>query len=912
MAIERDEFDGLCSPYLGNTGLNVNPNSNSNSTASANTGSVTTKKKRRKPIKTCTFCRRRKLRCDQQKPMCSTCVARGLPECVYMESSSKPRMMASHHDVVDSKGSVANTKLLLKVNELERQLRDVANRIGSGSGSGDSNSGDTPQGGTESLVGPSSAFSLSSASPNSTDVRIRAVPQQNELQQQREVQHESQPYSFSDAATSASANPLRKLYVLQSKRNGRKMLYGPTAMRSFLFNGNWELVTRFQQLREKVKLARHEVKKEWGYSMLRENKLIEVPSDSFTTNHTDTSLVRQLIFGLPSYEEIQRCIELFFAKPELYEITEAFDRKKVLNDFKMGFVPGLPSLTSGKRPIINIVPFTKSHYYKIGVILGIVALVRLGVVIPEVLEKFFVFLSGLSTAKTMYVERVQFTLLRYFHRNVHGLSGGDESHEIVLVDSLVCDAISLGLNRNIKVLFQGEDELLGSIDSLEKLWCWVVFLDFSLAFHIGRPVKLTEENIFHEEFFDDDSPGFYGLTKRFLKKIARPIMRSIFNKSTRPDLNKHFQDLLAFTEKEFLPISFYTNRELIYKTPLQETRILGIIFSMLLCLQGLKFFDGSAPNVDSRNSAIKVALVSFSVASNAMARSMEMDKAHFSETNKLGDETPSPYFVEAISMFYPFFIRGISMPYILAYDTLTVFQGGALVLESSDDTLDWDLTTLRAPKSKNLPTIPALLLFYRIFDDLRNAYNIQAKLIRQRCHNLQIILSMEKVQRMVIQEVLEVRTATETTWKSQVLRQDFPSPGKALSPPSMANLENANSNFLGNLDDNRRARKSSSSATASVLPFVQDHSGTPAPEPAIGDVAECEFGTHGTSATAASSTNKDHPAIGGAVEPDMGVFDQEHDIIGMISDDFWESYNSRWAELLNSAEAGNLFSDIDL
>ncbi|GCE97933.1 hypothetical protein ZYGM_004020 [Zygosaccharomyces mellis] len=912
MGVDRNEYDGLCSPYLRNPDLNVDPNSKSNSRASANTGSVINKKKRRKPIKACTFCRRRKLRCDQQKPMCSTCIARGLPECVYVEGSSMPRVRISDQDGVDSKGAAANESLLLKVNELERQLHAVANKIGSGGASGDSNAEDTPPCGTEPFVGRSCDIS-SSGSPNSTNVHVPTVSQQNAQIHQRELRNENRSYTSSNAGSSVSPNPIRKLYVLQSKSNGRKLLYGPTAVRTFLCIGNWELMARFQQLREKVKSARRQVKKKWGYSMLRENKLIEAPLDCFTSNCTDTSIVRQLIFGLPSYEEVQRSLDLFFEKPDLYEITEAFDEKKVLNDFKMSFIPGLPSLITGERPIVNIVPFTKCHYYKIGVILGIVSLVHFGMVIPEVLEKFFVFLSGLSTAKVMYIERVQFTLLRYFHRNVRGLTGGDESHEIVLVDSLVCDAISLGLNRNIKVLFEDDEMLLGNKNSLEKLWCWVVYLDFSLAFHIGRPVKITEENIFHEEFFDDNSEGFYGLTKRFLKKVARPIMRSIFNKSRCPDLNKHCEDLLKFTDKEFLPISFYTNKELINKTPLRETRILSIIFSMLLGLQGLKFFDGFGHVIESRNFAVKISLVSFLVASNMIARSIELDKIHFPQFTKLKNDSFSPYFVETVSMFFPFFIRGVSMPYILAYARLTLFEKGVLVLEDSDSTLDWDLNTLRPPKSDKLPTMPALSLFFRIFDDLHHAYNSQAEAIQKRCHNLQILLSMEKVQRRVIQEVLEIRTATETTWKTQVLRQAFPSPGKVFSPPEISNLESADSTLLGNLEDPSRYGRRSSSMTAGAKPFVHSNSEASCAEQVVGCKNGYEFDTlPANSAPAASSVDKGHPTIGGAVQSDMGVFDQEQDIIGMISGDFWESYNSRWTELLNSVESGSLFSNIDL
>ncbi|BAP70282.1 zinc finger transcription factor YRR1 [Kluyveromyces marxianus] len=42
-------------------------------------------KRRRKLIRSCTFCRKRKLKCDRARPMCTGCRMRGLSECVYTD-----------------------------------------------------------------------------------------------------------------------------------------------------------------------------------------------------------------------------------------------------------------------------------------------------------------------------------------------------------------------------------------------------------------------------------------------------------------------------------------------------------------------------------------------------------------------------------------------------------------------------------------------------------------------------------------------------------------------------------------------------------------------------------------------------------------------------------------------------------
>ena len=41
------------------------------------------KKRRRKTMKTCLFCQKRKLKCDHARPMCQQCSTRKLPECIY-------------------------------------------------------------------------------------------------------------------------------------------------------------------------------------------------------------------------------------------------------------------------------------------------------------------------------------------------------------------------------------------------------------------------------------------------------------------------------------------------------------------------------------------------------------------------------------------------------------------------------------------------------------------------------------------------------------------------------------------------------------------------------------------------------------------------------------------------------------
>lgn len=77
--------------------------------------------KRRKAIKSCTFCRKRKKKCDQKKPMCSNCLSKGLPECIYTDEFS---YQLSTKRLLDS---TPNVQLLKKIQELEQRLKQCEN-----------------------------------------------------------------------------------------------------------------------------------------------------------------------------------------------------------------------------------------------------------------------------------------------------------------------------------------------------------------------------------------------------------------------------------------------------------------------------------------------------------------------------------------------------------------------------------------------------------------------------------------------------------------------------------------------------------------------------------------------------------------------------------------------------------------
>ena len=79
------------------------------------------KGKRRKIIKSCAFCRKRKLKCNQTRPMCQQCLIRKMPQCIYTEEFN---YALSNRDLF---GQVPNVALIQKIENLQTLLKENDN-----------------------------------------------------------------------------------------------------------------------------------------------------------------------------------------------------------------------------------------------------------------------------------------------------------------------------------------------------------------------------------------------------------------------------------------------------------------------------------------------------------------------------------------------------------------------------------------------------------------------------------------------------------------------------------------------------------------------------------------------------------------------------------------------------------------
>lgn len=663
------------------------------------------KRTRRKLIKSCAFCRKRKLRCDQMKPMCSTCTQRGFTTCLYPSYDAKDQICGSESTTMSS----PEDDLRRKIAELENKLKEA---------------------------------------------------------------------HITEDGAERTPNPLRNLYYLQAKASGRNILYGPTATRTYLVKtNNWG----FHEIWQKAKIARNQLKERTGHTMLKENCVVETPLNDITAAHVPVNFIQEACAALPSYETILEMLNHFFEDETLFEINQVLDRQKVMKDFKAAFVAGSALPLTSERPIIDLLPSAKKNYYKVAVILGVLQLVYFRAEVPPKLERLLILLTGLTTAKVMYVERLQMLFLRYHYRATFG-GCPDACHFMIIANCLIQESIQMGLNRPIREVFKGQEAEVGSLESLENLWCWVLFADFDVAFNQGSNLQVFDEQIFDDDFFNDNSKTSCGLLKRFLRTV-RPMVSSIYGKY-KPDLEAHEDAIITFIETELPPIWFLTEAKRVDGFTAVEGKVLCHLLSMMLAFHGLRFLVYNEKTLKLKNGVLLTSMVSFTVCINMLLHAHEQDVKKFPQLVQDSVKELGPYLNRTCSMTTHLLARALSTFYGIVYYKLTLFESGLLIANPHMlEHESCDLRTLRPRPNVHVSLMGALESFRGMFDGLLNDKHFKMNVLRS--HALTIFFTIERVGRVIIDKVLEYRTSAENAWISQFQKEL--SPGEPMEGTLMLN-----------------------------------------------------------------------------------------------------------------------------
>ncbi|CCH61998.1 hypothetical protein TBLA_0G00490 [Henningerozyma blattae CBS 6284] len=678
------------------------------------------RKKRRSTIKSCSFCRRRKLKCDKSKPLCSTCRARNFTECIYSDAINNPE------------------------NDLDRPMSsDVVN-------------GEHP----ELSINPS-VHSLKYQNfqlmPLQQASKLRFVNTQSTGSQYRLCERDTEMLE----SFSGRVNPLRKIYFAQLKENGRSICFGPTSMKCFSHMGGQFLFIGQPNMWNIVKRARKKWKAQHDFSMLRE---LESMEDTYT--HDSTSLIDEVCKSLPSYDNIIKDIETFFQDSQLYIYNNTLDKNKVFSDFYTYFSPSSDLDEFGHRSVSSIRCDIKKNHFKIGVIIMIIALTRFYSTIPPAIEKFLIMLSGFSMAKIFYVERAQFLFLRIIYRSIYISNDGDNSTLVDLTTSLCSTCTTLGFNHDIELIFENKENVVGRLETLKNLWYWSLLFDLEVSYGIGKPMFISPDYFY--EFsgeLDDNSPTFMGLMKRFLK-ITRPMLRRILSSTKVADFSQDEELLLTFIEKEFPQMKFYLDKKDIGRTDFNNTRFLASAISMLVGNYCMRFAYLNEHTQQVNVGIMKSTLLALSLSTNLMIRTYLMDLNMYPHMMSKDFIEPTPYMSLAVSMIESLLARSMCSFMVMIFYRLTDTGNPPLFLSRDESKLKISLDSLRS-NSEDFSLVSAFEKFCEIFDRWALPDDPNMQLLMRRSYFYVISTTLERLVRKIFKKLVNHRKDFEKLWISQ-------------------------------------------------------------------------------------------------------------------------------------------------
>ena len=658
------------SPLSKGTSAKLNSHAHDSTPPNTNGNGKAPKKTRNKLIKSCLYCRRRKLKCNKQHPMCGTCLSRNFKECIYLTPPVDSASKANKSDTTTHSNQA-------KQKNKKRKISNATESILESNDGGGLNTADNDR--SKLLTNQVSQNPAIGTAPFGSETINMQVP--------GEV-HDSYSAStrdFSDVATERTLSPLQSQASHTSERiyqenalkksnllsihgktmpnvrhnkildlgcltlkNERYMYFGATSVKSSVTNSDSSFLTKLQEGWKEYRKYRMKGKRLTKYSLMREIATLE------RTDKVPT-MERMLQDLPPKIDIIDLYVDMFF-KSSLHKFFHILSEQKVKEDVRKVFKTD--SLT-GKIVKIN---FTgKKNFYTVGVILMILAFTFYDITMPSSLLEFFVFLEGITTGKPMFVERAQFLCLKTLHRIITGCTGGDGSHLLNLVGSLCTTVIGLGFHRDVYEIYQRDvDYLGGDVQILKNIFYWTLFADLFVSTQYGKQLFITPdlyvpENLLLPEKYEEQSTEStdFSLAKHqqhdsfddsintqrkrldvlklFLYHM-RCIVAQVYQPLDTPDvlqlirtMSKGFDDIFMQLEKYFV----IENNE----TDLFDYLLLPVYFQLQLALSSILMTLSNKNTTYAANNIIKFALSTMKVCTACASKSAKQQKL-FKSKNK--------------------------------------------------------------------------------------------------------------------------------------------------------------------------------------------------------------------------------------------------------------------------------------
>lgn len=897
--------------------------------------------KRHKPIKSCTFRRKRKLKCDQQKPMCSSCKSREMNECIYSDLIAKATTPSGHRT---ARTTDAGIKDNLSSDNLVGTMKYHQMKTY------DSSSPDKPNSPTTSRISTYEGPSLSAIDHNVTD---------------------SVTSSSGSAVDDKIPNPFRNYYYIQCKENGRTITYGPTSLRTFIMRNNWGFKDKYIQLWKKIKVERNIWKKKYMTNIKTELEFMEL------TIGDSVSILNDVLPCLPDFDSIKGYINEFFDEKNsnLYEMNTFLDKKKILIDLEYAFVQ------DREGTVIQLKPNGKKNYFKIAVILMILVFTKFRHDVPVQIFRLVIYLTGLLSPKTSYIEKAQFLLQQIFYISSSSRKG-DETSLIGIVGQLTACSKTLGLNLNIREIYKNKDMTCGSCDSIENLWTWVLFFDFELSLRIGKNLDIdleTFNDINYEEesnlelygtvmnnefglnkidsnpkfclipssldtflnksntsspkdtypafpstgagkgrdFTKEDS--FFGKMRRFLF-LVRPMLGEFYKKTGTPKVVEHGQVILKFLEDELKPIKYATDPDLILELTFGEIRLMLTVLDIITTFYSVGFVLLNQRSLLLKNISIQAHLLTFSIFKTFVNHCYKLDKKYFPETVHPSYNTLPPYLTSCLGLSLHPVVQSLGIFYAFFFLKATLFENGIFVSHDMTE-VEWDMSSFSVPTDKSISLITTFNMYKKIFEgwisyDKSNKQGFELKNIILRSYSGLILITLEKTYRIIVEKALEHRRKIESSWILQGLEQKSgTSPGfQCEFPPSSHITETIRRSQEGSVNVSARQAYHSYLQYQFQLEEQNQINELQKHIEILNKKDELPLsnknnpnGKNKDADNGINTENNKEPTIISSTGEKMNAAETE--IAQKLVDDFWSSYNSGWEKLLNDSDT--LFQDFE-
>lgn len=711
-------------------------------------------KRRRKAIKSCSFCRKRKLKCDQAKPMCKQCVDRKLPDCVYTDEFN--------YEITTDElfSNTPNVELVQRIKELEAQLSSTASCCEEYTGGV---AGVTPQ--SMSAATPSTSTGSNTAR---NSISCPAATGVNNLVTQCAMR-----------SSKPTNNPLWDYRIL-NKSEGQSIIFGPTSWRTTVAAQGTRFLAEYKKLWEMIKPERDR----WMIQNSNPNYCTP-PLGLLLRTHEPQGLIEAVCKLLPSHADIEKDIDVFFSST-LHDMLRILDKDKVMRDFKECFIVSDGLLIGFGQPVIDLVaPQNDGNFFKVAVILMLVCIVEYKGCIPQTLNKFFISLTSLNTAsKLNFIERSQFSLLRFFNKIYCSYDCCEATQLANLAAEVSECSLNLGLS-NVDWWYKGQETLVGPLETLRYMWYWTLYTDVVVSFEMGKPLFISDDHFDPSITFDikppmaqaadsvtldkdtaaklDDPSAIekdvqtrrLSILLEFLK-ISRKCLTEVNGRTTSGNIQESIDALTQFVDSMFLPIKFYTMKEKIELVDLFDVVVLSPCLGMLLNFHNIQRMCLKMKTSKVKNGLVKFGLLSLSLSVNTILLMCEKDRV----SEKEGKD--AAHLNLALFLINPLLIRVLSEMYALFFYRISLFEKG-VIIAGDKGISDIGLHDTKVPEDQYYSFNATIRAFRKTIDQFFDPSRVDLQKKIGKSYQLTTALALERVSRTLFDKGLESRTMTENS-----------------------------------------------------------------------------------------------------------------------------------------------------